>query len=450
MTLSPKHPTISGLFVRWLPMLAIALVIVHYFWFVNSYAINVPFQDDIYDFLQVVNLADAADGASGVSAELFRQYVDHRTTVSRVWVYAAYLAEGEVNFRTLTILANLMLPLILLLFYLSVRGEKYRWIWLLVCTLLLLHLRAESIVLWSQPAFAYYSVFLFAFAGLFALHKVTLPKFVLAAILCTFSAFSYASGQIVWLLGLASLLHQCFISGRRSLLYPAIWLLIAVAVLVLWRTGFMAVNSELGALSLPSQLTGAPLPQVLARYAGFFLAILGSAFTDTSAWGAGVAGLLVMATLVYISLRFIRHEDIRLALCCWFVVASAAAVTLGRAWWLPPDYVLITRYSFLSVILVCTLALLVQTRFKVFQTPAVYLVVMLAAGYWAWAHVHFETTLQENLKGRYREFNNARFTVFGKPEAESTAIVTHAISAGIYQPPCRPLPECETAVLSSE
>jgi hypothetical protein len=459
MAFSPRHLTASDLFVRWLPLLAFIAVIANHLWFVYSHAINIPYQDGIYDYLRFVQLAEAADGAKGVFAELFKQYMFHRTSAPRLFVYAAYLIEGEVNFHTLTILANLVVALILLLFYLSVRGEKYRWIWLLVSALLLLHLRSYTIVLWSQPAFPYYSVFFFAFAGLFALHKVTVPKLLLAGILCTFSAFSYASGQIVWLLGLASLLHQCLISGRRSLMYPAIWLLIAIAVLILWRvdytgstftggTAYLGLNLNL--LMLPDQLYDAPLHQVLARYAAFFLVMLGSAFTDSSVWGAGAAGLIVLAMLSFISIRFIKQEDIRLALCCWFVVASATAVTAGRAIWLSPDYILDTRYSFLSVILISTLALLVQTKFKLFKTPLVYLVIPLAGIYWIWAHRHFEGPLQDLMNERYKAYNNERYPVFGRASTEPAAIVKEAISTGLYKPPCRLFPECEASSKSGE
>ena len=453
MAFSPRHLTASDLFERWLPLLAFIAVIANHLWFVYSHAINIPYQDGIYDYLRFVQLAEAADGAKGVFAELFKQYMFHRTSAPRLFVYAAYLIEGEVNFRTLTILANLVVALILLLFYLSVRGEKYRWIWLLVSALLLLHLRTYTIVLWSQPAFPYYSVFFFAFAGLFALHKVTMPKLLFAGILCTFSAFSYASGQIVWLLGLASLLHQCLISGRRSLMYPALWLLIAIAVFAVWRVDYIVGGTgglDIDLRMLPSQLVDAPLNQILMRYVAFFLVMLGSAFTDSSVWGAGAAGLMVLAILSFISIRFIKQEDIRLALCCWFVVASATAVTAGRAIWLSPDYILDTRYSFLSVMLISTLALLIQTKFKLFKTPLVYLVIPLAGIYWIWAHRHFEGPLQDLMNERYKAYNKERYPVFGMPSTQPAAVVREAISTGVYKPPCRPFPECEASSKSGE
>ena len=108
-----------------------------------------------------------------------------------------------------------------------------------------------------------------------------------------------------------------------------------------------------------------------------------------------------------------------------------------------PDYVLDTRYSFLSVMLLSTLVLLAQVRFAVFRSPAILLVVVLAVGYWNWAHSRFENPLQEMLNRRYSAFNRDRFPVVGKPLEESARIVREAVSEGIYHPPCRPYPACE-------
>tara|TARA_R110002072_G_scaffold137857_1_gene280809 strand:- start:3554 stop:4918 length:1365 start_codon:yes stop_codon:yes gene_type:complete len=451
MAQSLKSLSSSPLLVRWLPFLAFLAVVLHYFWVLNNQAVNIPYQDDIYDFLEYIVLVEAAESSEQVLEELFQQYNDHRTSASRLAVHAAYLLEGEVNFRTLTFLGNLALPMILLLFSLSVRGEKYRWAFLLVSALLLLHPRTYTLILMSQAAFAYYYVFFYAFACLFALHQVTLPKLVLAAVMCTLSMFTFASGQMVWFLGLVSLLHQCLFSERKSFYYAAIWFLVAVIMLIVWHVGFIDLHSQMPAgtsseeirLLLPGYLGDASWHQAIARYVAFFLVILGSAFVTSSTLVAGTLGLAMTAALSFITVKFYRHQDIRLALCCWFIVASAAAVTLGRAMLFAPDYVLDTRYSFLSVMLLSTLVLLAQVRFAVFRSPAILLVVVLAVGYWNWAHSRFENPLQEMLNRRYSAFNRDRFPVVGKPLEESARIVREAVSEGIYHPPCRPYPACE-------
>ena len=440
----------SSLFVRWLPLLGFCAVVAHYFWFVNNNAINIPLQDDIYDFLEFVSLTESADTARGAFDEIFTQYNDHRTSASRLVVYAAYLAEGEVNFHTLTLLGNLALPLILLLFFVNVRGEKYCWVYMFTSALLLLHLRYYTIVLHSQAAFAYYYVFFYAFACLFALHKVTPPKFALAAALGALSTFSLASGQIVWLLGLVSLLHQSLLTRQRSYVYPAVWLLVSIAMLLLWRVGFYEIPSASVLNFFRDALIEAPLHEQLIRYASWFLVILGSAFIDSSTLVAGALGMIFLTVLIFVTMRFYKDEDIRLALCCWFVVASAAAVTVGRALWLPPEYILTTRYTLLSVLLISSLALLVQLRFSLFKTSVVYLTVPLAMLYCVWVYQHFEPPLQKIMDSRYIHFNKDIYRVIGKPLNVSNAVVENAISAGIYKPPCKPFPRCKTTPAPTE
>ena len=449
--MSPLKPiSASNFLVRWLPFLAFCAVVLHHFSFLNNQAMNIPYQDDIYDFLEYIVLVEASDSPEQALEELYTQYNDHRTSASRLQVYGAYMLEGEVNFRTLTFLSNLALPMILLLLSLSARGEKHRWTFLLVSALLLLNLRAYDLVLFSQAAFAYYYVFFYAFACLFALHKVNFPKFLLALVLCTLCMYTYASGQVVWLLGAASLLHQCLFAERKPFIYIVVWLLAAVGMLVLWHTGFIDPSSQVPAQAIqnmfPDNLVGASRYQVLMRYFSFFLVILGSAFTTSSTLVAGSIGLAMAASLSFLTVKFYRLEDMRLVFCCWFVVASAAAVTLGRGKYLAPDYVLETRYSFLSVMLLITLIMLAQVRLARFRSPAILLLaVALSGAYWSWAHSHFESPFQELVNKRYSEFNSEKFPVFSKPSGQSARVVREAVSAGIYNPPCRPFPMCENS-----
>ena len=448
----------SDFFVRWLPLAALCAVIVHHLWFVNSHAINIPHEDDVYDFLQIVSMVENADSARDAFHVLANQYNDHRTSASRLVVFGVYLVEGELNFHTLTLVANLGLLLILLVFYLTVKKEKYRWVYLLVAALLLLNFRYFKIILFSQAAFAYYYVCLYAFACIFTLHKVSGPRFLLAAVFCTLSSLTLASGHIVWLLGLVSLLHQCLVSGHRSLMWPAMWLLVATVVLTLWygdfTQGIYMITSELIADNVDSPpVTAGDVPlraivdpsitQILEQYATFFLVILGSAPIYISTLGAGAAGLVILLVLLFVTLKSYKHDDIRLALYCWFLVVFAAAVTVGRALLTTPEYVLNQRYSFISALLACTLVLLLQVRFSLVRTPAVLLVLLLAVTYWSWSNFHFEPLFQNHMNKRHSNFNNGHFPVVLMPVGESDVIVSKAISDGIYNPPCRPFPECE-------
>ncbi len=453
MSASNEPPLLSRPLLRWLPGLLLLLLAVHHLWLVYSFSINIPYQDDIYDFLQFINLVDTAQGMEQHLRAWFTFYNDHRTTASRVQVYLAYLVEGHVNFRTQAVLGNLSLLLILFLFYLGVRHEENRWWILLVPALLMLTIRPFPIVAWGQPTLAYFWVYFYAFASLFALHRVNPRRFALAVVLAILASFTFATGLAVWLLGLAFLLHQSFVSGRRPLAYAWLWLLCALAIITVWFTGFapttMEVPDERMAEALRTfdpQVLVDPSPlDILLRVAGFALVLLGRAVTETSVMAASLLGLFMVALLLYISLRHYRDEDIRLLLCAWFTLAAVAFVTAGRALILSPEFTVGTnaRYSFLSVMAFSTLFVVVQTKLRWIRTPALYAMLVLGVVFYAWTYVSFKPRLQEWADQRYKFYNRGVFRVFAFPDERTAKVVAEARAAGRITLPCKPAPGCE-------
>ena len=81
---------------------------------------NIPYEDDIPDLLKFAVHAEQLNGVQETLEIEFRQYNDHRVEATRLLVYGIYLIEGEMDFRTLIIIANLGLLLILFLLYLKV------------------------------------------------------------------------------------------------------------------------------------------------------------------------------------------------------------------------------------------------------------------------------------------------------------------------------------------
>ncbi|MFK7974526.1 MAG: hypothetical protein AB8C02_00225 [Halioglobus sp.] len=378
----------------------------------------------------------------------FKQYNDHRVGATRLLVYGVYRVEGELNFHTLTLVANLALPLMLLLFFQAVKNNASRWIYLLVAALLLFNLKFYTLLLMSQAAFAYFWVVLYAFAAIFALHRVTVPKFFLAAVFCTLSSFSLASGQIAWLLGLVTLIHQSLLRKDRSFLFPLLWLFVSVAMLLVWRWGFVAdiaqtPSKELLAI-LPDYVGNAQLAEKIQRYFTFFLAFTGSALVNFSALGASIAGLAMLTLLVYFSYKSLYESDIRLVLCCWFAVATLAAVTSGRALMVEPETVLHARYNFFSVVLLCPLVILTLVRFNVFRSYGAYIVVALSLGYAASTWREHQEPLRVGMSSLHDYFNRDLYPVAGKTR-NPRGIVYEAIAAGVYIPPCRPYPVCTDA-----
>ena len=418
-------------------MLLVGLAVAVYGAFLYRYAFNIPFADDIKDVLQVLADIEEAQGISEVFPRLFEQLNDHRTLSQRLIYLAVYQFYGEISFRGLVFLANLALPLLLWLLYLPLRQSRASVLVIVPAALLLLQLRTYGISFWSMAAFAYFYVFLYGYASLYCLHKVNGKRFSLAILFATLSTFSLASGQLIWLVGFASLLHQCLLLRRASLWYLSVWLLTAVLVLVAWRIGLETPNTVSGVLE---HFFSTPL-----KHIGYYLVLLGSAVSEQNVIPAGLTGVLLLLILVLSSVRNYRQEDLRLELCAWFAALSVAAMVLGRAPYSPVEYALSSRYSFPSVLLMATVWVMLATRLSLHGRRILWLAILLSSVYCINSYRLYSTALQPELERRVELFNSNVYWQFGTTVPESNAMVARAVELGIYHPPASPYPLPELA-----
>ena len=421
----------------WLPVMGMAAAMAIYALFLYRHAINIPFADDILDILQFITGTVHSNGLMNGVDQLFAQHNDHRTTSSRLLYYLIYIVEGEVDFRVFTFMANMALPLLTVLLFLAVRGHPYRWWVLLPGVLVLFQLRAYGIVLWSMAAFAYFYVCLYGFASLFCLRAVSPLKFLAAIVFATLATFSLASGQVVWLVGLASLLHQTLILRRVSFLYPALWLVGASAVMVGWRIDLNTPNTMSTVLGF---LVATPVHHIT-----YFLTLLGNAVSESNVAIAATAGSVLLLGLTYSSLRNIAREDITLELFGWFIVLCVFAMVLGRAPYSELEYALSSRYSFPSILLLATVVILATSRIKARHKWFYSIPIIIATLYCLTSYQLYSKALQPEMEKRVQNFNRKNYWIFGKPKKESNPIVQEAIMLKIYSPPKRPYPMPEIA-----
>ncbi len=434
-----------------LAMLGFWAVVLYFAWFQFTYAVNIPHHDGIYDFLQFIVNVEQAESVRTAFAHWFAHYNDHRTNASRIQVYLAYLVEGEVNFHTLTLLANLSLAWILGIFSIALRGHPHRWLVLLASAALLLHIRVFEIVLWSQPVFAYCWVFVYAFGTFFALHNITPVRFILGCLLCTLATWTFAAGQLVWALGLFSLAHQGLTGNRKAWVYAAAWLVLAIIMESIWLadydpieiSDFVGVDPDLRNSHFPGLVINPTLGELGYRMLSFFLVLLGAATQASSTLNALLLGAAGLALLCFLSYRQITRDDIRLLLCCWFVVGTAAAISYGRAFIAEPTLILESRYSQISIFFMCSLLLLTVTAYSFRHYGATLLVTVLSLGFCVYSYTAFEPQLVKSMNKRFDKYNNGIYEVFGAPKKEPRSIVEKAIELKIYSPPCKPQPACE-------
>jgi hypothetical protein len=418
---------------RYLPAGLIVAVIATYFSFLYQHALNVPLGDDIYDVLQIVSGVVTADSPQEAFEILYAQHNEHRTMATRLIYLGTYAINGEINFRTLTVLANLGLLFSLALFFLATPRNPTRWLALLPSALILFQLRAYGLTLWSMAAFAYFYVFLYGFASLHCLHEVRPGKFILAILLATLATFTLASGQAVWLVGLLCLLHQALLRRTISLTYSLCWIIAAAAVLFLWRIGMETPNTLWAMLT---QFFKTPEQYIL-----YTLSLLGNAVSESSVAWTALAGAVMLVIVLVSTVASVGKDDLRLEFYCWFIVLSVATMVLGRAPYSTVDYALSSRYSVPSMLMLACIWTLLTVRLEYRSRLPLLLLAVLPAGiYCISSYKIYAEALQPHVENRVENFNQGKYWAWSHPMKETNGIVAEAVSLGVYTPPPRPLP----------
>ncbi len=428
--LAPSNATDSPLLYRWLPVLLTLLAVGFYARFLLQHAINVPFHDDILDVLKLfVTLNSDVDSGTKLDA-FFAQHNDHRTLASRLIYYVSYRLQGEVNFATLSFIANLAMPILALLFYTQINDERNRWLIFSPIIFLLFQLRTYGVTEWAMAAFAFFYVYLYGIVALFCLHTATRTRFLAGVLFAVLSTFTIASGQAVWVIGLLCLLHQAYVLRRISYLYSAAWSGIAVLVLIAYRSGLETPNTLLALIQFA---LATPF-----KHLQYFLGMLGSGVSFDVLLIAQLVGAVLLILLLWQAIRNYRAGYSKLEYACWFVVLSAATVTLGRAPYSEIQYSQTSRYSFASILLIACVWLSMNNRYRIarsYQFIAIAATAMICAASYSFYAPKFDVLME----ARIAAFNRGHYRVYGQPPAYINALVVEAIEKGIYHPPSRPL-----------
>lgn len=396
-----------------------------------SRALNIPYQDDILDVLNFTLRFEEAQTWKQSLAILLEQHNDHRTSASRLAFYGLYQLFGEVNFRSISLVANLAVPLFCALYSLTVPRRELKWLALLLAALLLCQPQAYGLLFWSMSAFAFYNVLLYGFVSFYCLHRGGVGSLALAGLAAGAATFSLASGQLIWLVGMFSLCWQCLRWDGRPWFHLVAWLAMGALALALYYSGVPPRYSEEGVLASALQT---PL-----HHLAWYMVSLGSALGFSAVPLALASGALLLGLAACLLVSGIFKEFGPLHAYLLFLLGAALLVTLGRAPYSGLDYALAPRYSVASqhVLLTCLLLLLSQLRWPrgSMASSVIVLATLLCAGkYWFYTPI-----LDEHLAWRVAEFSKGKHRVIGYPLRETNAMVVKAVKTGKYLPPQIPV-----------
>ena len=423
---------VAGLRARGLQLAPVAVAVAALAFYANFIllrAINVPWQDDILDVLGF--LLRFADGGSLAerAAALFAPHTDHRTTTSRIVYLAAWCLQGRVDFRTLTLVSNLSVPILIGLYSVAMpRGS--RLLTLALAALVLCQPRAREFLLWPMSVLAFQGVMLYGFACILALERLAPWRFALAAVLGAAAMCSLSSGQFVWLAGATSLGFACARREPRAWWYLGCWLVVASAALWLFRADMPARNPLDMLLETALSMPG--------HHVLYLVTLLGSAFSFGNPGAAAVLGTMALAITPFLSVVALRRGHTTLVVFCWYLLLCMAAIVLGRAPYSVPAYALEGRYSVASLNFSLCLALLALAAWRPGRR-AWYGALGLAACFSVASYRVFVPLTDVVMRDRVAAFNSGTYRVFGQPTQQVMHIVDEAVRRGLYAPPSRPM-----------
>lgn len=422
----------------WLRLLfttACILIVSWYFLFILKWARNIPYNDDIWDILQFfLNFMDAGSLREQL-ASLLEPHVDHRTTASKLVYLFLQSLQGEINFVTLDIVANLGLVVIAVLFAMQWREPDSRYLVLLCASLLLFQPRAIETMFWPTAGFAYIYVNMYGLAAIALLQRTGGWRFWSAVALTWLATFTMAAGQLVWIAGLAYLLYQRREEGARPLQHIGIWTLNAILCIFFFQYGWEGESS-----TFPLAQLIAEKPGLLLRY---FLAALGSAFSYGSVFQAQLSGILLLAALCFITIRDWHRGLIALHVFGWFMVLQCAAVTSARArffyvWDDVLTYAIVSRVGFLSMVLSVTVLFGILARSSPMTRKLRPVALLLCFLNFTAGYHYYTPEVEKYWRKRVYMYNIKRYGGFFQAERdEGGVVVLEAARRGLYDPPQR-------------
>lgn len=233
----------------------IALPVGCFILFVFTYAVNVPWFDDIDAFL---GFTLAYTDATTLSEKIYNVLVpnnEHRIVIAKLITLGMYYLTGEVNFRWLVLIALLFILGTFVLLSRVFRSMQLPWLAFLPVPFLLLQPEYYLTSLWSIPGLQHSVVICLTLSSLYMLTQSGSGKFTLAITLQILAALSMSNG----LMGLIA--GGIILALNRSWLRLGGWVVGSVIAIWLYFYNFQSAGrtSESLAYSLahPVQAIGA-------------------------------------------------------------------------------------------------------------------------------------------------------------------------------------------------
>ena len=298
----------------------------------------------------MIGLSASPDFAQ-TAALIFEQYNQHFIVTNRLAYTAIYFLTGEINFYAISLLANLNVFVLAILYGRHASGP-HRLLIVAACCALLFQLSYYRIAIWPMASLQNFTVVTLALITFLLLQSKSTLIFILAMLVAFLATFTSGSGQLILFIGALKLIIDIYLlktTDKKRFVY---WVVFTITTLLLFYTFYDSKPLLNPDLPQPIALTEDLLHKALS-----FFALVGSPFAFQNKVIAITTGMILIAFFIVLCLRDFRKDT---ALFCFalFLLASLGILAVTRSWVGIDALLVAARYRFVALNFFITLLLL--------------------------------------------------------------------------------------------
>jgi hypothetical protein len=180
--------------LRFLPIVAICIVILLFFLYNFHFSVDFPFQDDFL-FIQFIEaISDGKVGFTGLIREMFLTFNDHKAAVPRFISLIDYVLTGRLHLRFYIVLVSINITYIFYFLYLNFRKAKLPLYYFVPVPFLLFHPLYHDVSGWALTGIQHSYLTAFTVTAIILVSRGTKPAFYGAMLCCFLATFTHGNG----------------------------------------------------------------------------------------------------------------------------------------------------------------------------------------------------------------------------------------------------------------
>ena len=313
--------------VAWLTVFLVGSVCLFHAYFVWNYTLDFPFQDDtlLIEFIGIITNTKLS--FLQFLKELFKVANDHRLVIPRLIALIDYGINGQLNFKTYIIIANINLGLIFLFLYKQFQKKNLPIVYFLPVPFLFFQPQMYEVSFWALNGMQHTFVVTFFVLIVTLLETKKKALFYLAIFIAFCGTFTHGNGILAFPAAFFMLLVQ------QRYKEIAIWIVGMGTCLFLYLLGYksgQAANPTLDFLKIIESFCGFIGANMMVFFHGNT--------TYAVAFGALIAVLMGIVIILKIKEGLVdsdkRRIDDNLGLLTLFclIICTAGVISVVRSW----------------------------------------------------------------------------------------------------------------------